>query len=447
MKVLFLVSCLLCSLALALTLPLIKSKHNDTGSNLYRPDPEDTTTSLADPCSGEGFDAVTLDDKGVMYYFRGPYVWKGFRKPAQLINATWPEIDGHIDAAFRSYHKNQPDAHEQMFFFKDELVWAYKEDILVAGFPRMISKEFPGVPGNLDSVVECPSGECKSDTVLFFKGDSVYVYALGETPAVKKRLWTLPPGCSATARWMEKYYCFQNVSFTRFNPVSFEIPRGYPLDLRDYFIHCPGRGHIFEVRRNYTFLSYKDRCSNRSFDAFSSDDSGRTYGFRGGYFFRTDTKRDGWHAWPLSHNWKELKGKVDAAFTWENKMYFIQGSNVSIFMADQLYTLVQGYPHPLQEELGIRELDAAFTCPHSSQLYVIKGNKIQMVDLMSSPRVPEQERVIVHSHVDSAMCNAEGVHIFSGIYFFQYPNVVSLLSATELPEAHRISTEIMECTQ
>ncbi|XP_030055642.1 hemopexin [Microcaecilia unicolor] len=447
MKFLFSVYCLCCSLALAVTFSLIKSKHNDTGSKLYPTHPEDNATSLADPCSPEGFDAVTLDDKGLMHYFRGHYVWKGFRTPAAFINATWPEIEGPIDAAFRIHHKNQPEAHERMYLFKDDLVWAYYDGKLVAGFPRRISEEFPGVPGHLDSAVECPSGECKSDTVLFFKEGSVYVYVLGETPAVKKRAWPLPQSCSAAVRWLEKYYCFHGVNFTRFTPVSFEIPLGYPLDTRDYFIHCPGRGHGFETRRNYTFLSVKDRCSNRSFDAFSSDDSGRTYAFRGSYFFRTDSKRDGWHAWLLSHNWKELKGKIDAAFSWENKMYFIQGSQVTIFLSDQFYTLVQGYPRPSQEELGIGELDAAFTCPHSSQLYVIKGNKIQMVDLKLSPRATEQEKVIVHVHVDGAMCNTEGVHIFSGPFFYRYTDVASLLSAKELPEAHRISTEIMECTQ
>lgn len=37
-----------------------------------------------------------------------------------------------------------------------------------------------------------------------------------------------------------------------------------------------------------------------------------------------NSSRDGWHSWALSHNWPELKGEVDAAFSWEDKLYLIQ---------------------------------------------------------------------------------------------------------------------------
>lgn len=37
-----------------------------------------------------------------------------------------------------------------------------------------------------------------------------------------------------------------------------------------------------------------------------------------------DSTRDGWHSWPLSHNWPGLEGEVDAAFSWEDKLYLIQ---------------------------------------------------------------------------------------------------------------------------
>lgn len=44
----------------------------------------------------------------------------------------------------------------------------------------------------------------------------------------------------------------------------------------------------------------------------------------GGLSFRLDSWRDGWHAWPQAHSWPGLQGDVDAAFSWDKRMYLIQ---------------------------------------------------------------------------------------------------------------------------
>lgn len=44
----------------------------------------------------------------------------------------------------------------------------------------------------------------------------------------------------------------------------------------------------------------------------------------GGLSFRLDSWRDGWHAWPQGHSWPGLQGDVDAAFSWDKRMYLIQ---------------------------------------------------------------------------------------------------------------------------
>lgn len=46
----------------------------------------------------------------------------------------------------------------------------------------------------------------------------------------------------------------------------------------------------------------------------------------GGHYFRVDSVRDGLHAWLLNHTWSGLEGEVDAAFSWADKLYFIQVS-------------------------------------------------------------------------------------------------------------------------
>lgn len=62
------------------------------------------------------------------------------------------------------------------------------------------------------------------------------------TRTQKERSWPAVGNCTAALRWLERYYCFQGNKFLRFNPVTGEVPPRYPLDARDYFISCPGRG-------------------------------------------------------------------------------------------------------------------------------------------------------------------------------------------------------------
>ncbi|XP_075449611.1 hemopexin [Ascaphus truei] len=438
---------LFCLLSLGLSYPMMKGKPNDTSSKPFPlEDPTHNLTALADRCTDEGFDAMTLDDQGLIHLFRDGYSWSGFRGAAQFINETW-NLTVSVDAAFRNHNKNQPQTHQRMYLLQGSDVWGFYEGHLLAGYPRPISQEFPGVPDNVDAAVECHAGECQTDSVIFFKGDTVYIYSPMDVPVVKQRHWAALGPCTAAFRWLERYYCFKGINFTRFDPVSGEVLSTRPLDTRDYFVSCPGRGHGHVARQNATLMSIKNRCSGRPFKAFSSDELGRTYVFRGGWYFRADSSKDGWHAWPLSHSWRNLQGEVDAAFSWENKMYFIQDSQVTIYRSNPAYTPVQGYPKPLQEELGVTEVDAAFICQSSDVLHIIKGNKLRSVDLKQSPRLPGQERPIAHTQVDSAMCNANGIYLFHGPSFYLYKDVEEMVTAAEPPEPGNIAATFLQCTE
>ncbi|KAM3932819.1 hemopexin, partial [Leptodactylus fuscus] len=325
-------------------------------------------------------------------------------------------------------------------------VWSYFDGALVDGYPHLISQEFPGVPDHLDGAVECHQGECRTDSIIFFKGDTAYIYSPQEEPRVKQRHWAALGNCSASLRWLGRYYCFRGVNFTRFDPVTGQVLSPRPLDTRDYFVRCPGRGHGHAAQQNATLMSIKDPCSNRSFEAFCSDDHSRAYAFRGGWFFLLDGK-DGWHAWPLSHTWRNLQGVVDAAFSHENRMYFIQGSQVIVYLSDQIYIPVAGYPKPIEEEwegCGVTPVDAAFTCPHSSDLYLIRGNKLTLVDLNTRKRSGE-DRTIIHNNLDSAMCNTHGLYLFRGPSFYHYKNVGELLSTEKAPTPGSIASYFLDC--
>lgn len=62
------------------------------------------------------------------------------------------------------------------------------------------------------------------------------------TGTTKERSWPAVGNCSSALQWLSRYYCFRGNQFLRFNPVTGEVLPKYPLDVRDYFIPCPGRG-------------------------------------------------------------------------------------------------------------------------------------------------------------------------------------------------------------
>ncbi|XP_052668930.1 hemopexin isoform X1 [Harpia harpyja] len=448
------VLCLAWALALACAHPLTQSKTEAAGGgHPHGAEPPSNDTDLAQLCTDEGrFDATTLSENGTMLFFRGEEVWEsshgGLRLHARPLAASWPEVGGPVEAALRLYSRQHPQEHQSLYLFqarpRGEQVWAYSGGQLQPGFPRRIGDEFPGVPGGLDAAVECHPEECGGETILFFKGDTVYAFdlALRMMQVTKPRTWPGLGPCDAALRWLERYYCLRGTQFQRFNPLTGEVPTGYPRDLRDYFIPCPGRGH-----GNASWGAAGDRCSEMPFQALLSDDTGRIYAFRRGLSFRLDSLRDGHHAWPLGQTWPGLEGEVDAAFAWDRRTYLIQGSQVSIFLSGQGYRRVLGYPRALQDELGVSSADAAFTCPGSANLYLITGDHIRLVDLMQTPRQAGEPVPLPHDHVDGAMCTNDGVFLFHGPSYHQYHSVAQLLGAKEPVPPQSIATHFFHCPQ
>ncbi|NXC49728.1 HEMO protein, partial [Penelope pileata] len=274
-------------------------------------------------------------------------------------------------------------------------------------------------------------------------GDEVFSFDL-ELRVTKKHTWPGLGPCDAALRWLERHYCLRGSDFHLFNPRTGEVPAGYPRDLRDYFIPCPGRGH---GHGNASWGNAGDRCSGLPFQAITSDDSGRIYAFRGGLSFRLDSWQDGWHAWPQGHSWPGLEGDVDAAFVWGKHMYLIQGSQVSIYRSGRGHQLVEGYPRALQEELGVPAVDAAFTCPGSAELYVIAGDHVRRVDLTQSPRRAGEPLPLPHDGVDGAMCTSEGVLVLRGDRYHRYGSVAELLAARLPAPPRSIAADLFRCPQ
>ncbi|XP_036413581.1 hemopexin [Colossoma macropomum] len=396
-----------------------------------------------DRCEGIEFDAIVPDEKGQTFFFKGDHLWKGFSGPSELANGTFKELDefhhlGHVDAAFRMHNKDG-DAlkdHDHIFFFLDDKVFSYYSHTLEKGFPLEIQQVFPGVPSHLDAAVECPKGECVTDSVLFFKGHEVYNFDI-KTKTVKKKVWSHLPNCTSAFRWLEHYYCFHGHNFTRFNPVSGEVEGHYPKDARHYFMRCQDFGHGGGHK--------KPRCK---LDAISADDTGKTYAFIESMYIRLDSHRDGSHPFPITRLWKEVSGRVDAVFAYGDKMYIIQGNQIYIYKSATPYTLIEGYPKPLKEELGIEgPVNAAFLCANQHVVHIIKGQKMIDIDLAVTPRAVKSEFPLPIANVDAAMCDADGVKVYVGAKYYLYQSPRVLAVSKIQPAPHKISPEKFGCEE
>ncbi|XP_055764168.1 hemopexin-like [Salvelinus fontinalis] len=394
-----------------------------------------------DRCDGIEFDAIAPDEKGHTFFFKGDHLWNGFTGPAQVSSAFFKELDhlGHVDAAFRMHNNEKPKDHDHIYFFLDDKVFSYYNHSLEDGYPKDIQLDFPGVPSHLDAAVECPKGECNSDSVLFFKGEVVYNYDIA-TQSIKERRWAHLPNCTSAFRWLEQYYCFHGHNFTRFHPVSGEVNRVYPKDARHYFMSCPNFGHGGEEK--------VPKCSEVTLDAITSDDSGKTYAFTGPIYMRLDTHRDGKHTFPIARTWKEVVSGVDAVFSYSDKIYIIKGDQVYIYKSAAPSTLIEGYPKSLKEELGIEgPVNAAFVCTDHHIVHIIQGQKMQDIDLSATPRAVVREAPLPISGIEAGMCGPDGVKVYVGSVYYHYETPRLLAFSKMLPEPKKITPDMMGCVE
>ncbi|XP_042761195.1 hemopexin [Panthera onca] len=411
---------------------------------------------VTEPCSdGWSFDATTLDEHGAMLFFKGEFVWKSHKWVRELISERWKNFTSPVDAAFRR-------GHNSVFLIKGDKVWVYPPEKKEKGYPKLLQEEFPGIPSPVDAAVECHRGECQDEGVLFFQGNHTWFWD-STTRATKERSWPAVGNCSSALRWLSRYYCFRGNQFLRFNPVTGEVLPKYPLDVRDYFIPCPGRGHGHRNgtgHGNGTHPGHRDvRCGpDLVLSALLTDNHGATYAFSGSHYWRLDTSRDGWHSWPIVHQWPQGPSTVDAAFSWDDKLYLIQGTQIYIFLTKGGYPLVHGYPKRLEKEFGsphginLEAVDAAFTCPGSSRLHIMAGRKLWWLDLELGARATWTELPWPHEKVDGALCvekslgpnscsaNGLGLYLIHGPNLYCYSDVEKLNTAKTLPQPLRVDS-------
>lgn len=131
------------------------------------PPPSDDEHEDATLCKDSKFDAIFNSAGGDTYVLKGSRYWKltndnvakGYPK---LISQNWAGLPGNLDAAFT--YKNG-----KTYFFKGKQYWRYNGRKMDGDYPKDISEGFTGVPDDLDAAMVW-SGNGK---IYFFKGRSL----------------------------------------------------------------------------------------------------------------------------------------------------------------------------------------------------------------------------------------------------------------------------------
>ncbi|XP_054159824.1 stromelysin-3-like [Oppia nitens] len=192
-----------------------------------KPKPLDPDPSADGPdlCQDSSVDAVTRISDGTTYVFKGQHYWKiettgiadGYPRK---ISSDWDGLPGNLDSALTW-------ADGKTFFFKGDKYWRFKNMHMDKGYPKPISTGFAGIPDKVGAAFVW-SGNGKT---YFFKGNEYWRFDSKNDPPVSKQYpkpiknWNgLPNNIDAAFKWENGMsYFFKGSQYFRFNDVDFEV--------------------------------------------------------------------------------------------------------------------------------------------------------------------------------------------------------------------------------
>ncbi|XP_013776805.2 matrix metalloproteinase-15-like [Limulus polyphemus] len=214
-------------------------------SDALQPD----TGDAPDLCQDSSIDAITRTEDGKTYVFKGDFYWyinvtgvvDGYPR---RISDDWDGLPGNLDAALTWSDGNT-------FFFKDHRYWCFWNKKMASGYPKEISLGFQGIPNNVDAAFIW-SGNGKT---YFFQGNSYWRYDSHKDPPVNSHYprpinnWKgIPNNIDAVLEWENgQTYFFKGNCYYRFNDQTFAVDSGNPLFPRStskWWFKCqPKRNH------------------------------------------------------------------------------------------------------------------------------------------------------------------------------------------------------------
>ena len=196
---------------------------NDNGN-------DDDIGSNQDLCSDGKVDTIFGTGDGSYYVFKGSNYWKLTEDSVESgyprkISRDWPGLPDNIDAAV-TWTDNR-----MTYFFKGSEYWKFDNRDPEPGYPKKIRDGFTGIPDDVDSAFVW-GGNGK---IYFFKGSKYWKFDPTRKPPVRSVYprsisnWDLPSGVTGAVKWSNKYtYFFKDDEYYRFNDRRFTIDGGRP---------------------------------------------------------------------------------------------------------------------------------------------------------------------------------------------------------------------------
>lgn len=194
-------------------------------------------------CKNPKVDTVFNTADGKTYIFKGNHYWrltenavaKGYPK---LISKGWPGLPGNINAAFT--YKNG-----KTYFFKGKQYWRYNGRKMDGDYPKDISEGFTGIPDDIDTAMVW-SGNGK---IYFYKGSKFWRFDPSQRPPVKSTYpkpisnWQgIPNNLDAAFQYTNGYtYFLKDGAYYRFNDRTFSVDQAniaFPRSTAYWWFGC-----------------------------------------------------------------------------------------------------------------------------------------------------------------------------------------------------------------
>lgn len=177
-------------------------------------------------CKDASFDAITMSKAGKVFIFKGDWYWllnneadgvvAGYPRP---IAQDWPGLPGSVDAVLTFKDG-------RFYFFKGNKYWRFTNRKLDDGYPKPMSFGFPGVPENIEGAFLYTD-----DKIMFFKGDQYWRFDYRDPIKVKSNYpmsitaWHgVPSRINDVFRWNNDVtYFFKDELYYRYNDETDEV--------------------------------------------------------------------------------------------------------------------------------------------------------------------------------------------------------------------------------
>jgi len=224
-----------------------------------RPPPTTSGINNRELCGSKLDVLITLYDD-TTYAFKGNKYWKLTETSVEpgyprSISANWEGLPGNLDAAFTW-------TNGRSYFFKGSQYWRFTDGSRDAGYPKDMSAGFSGIPSNIDAAFVWPF----NDKIYFFKGSKYWKFDPEAQPPVDDSYprdasnWDgIPDNLDTALQYSnDKVYFFKDGQYYRWDDESFSVDEtanpGFPRDTGFWWFGCKSNNPL--VKRPEDYVDY-----------------------------------------------------------------------------------------------------------------------------------------------------------------------------------------------